>query len=219
LLRTSIMDRFCADLCNVLAAPMEQGPAEDPAERITGDAFIEWLKVNNLFLIPLDSEGRWFRYHHLFQDLLRNQLQHKASPDEIAALHARVSDWFVSQQLVDEAINHALAAGEVTAAAQIVEQNRVAVLNANRWHDLAKWLAKLPAAIKQQRVGLLLARWWVAYHQFRVSELAGLLQRVEAELGKEPTEPALAAELYFFRGYIAFWLGDRSRAWRPSKRR
>ncbi len=114
-----------------------------------GQGFITWLQTNNVFLIPLDTEDRWFRYHHLFQDLLRGELKRQCSNEEIAALHHGVSKWFDEKSLTDEAIHHAVAAGDFVGAVQIVERDRYAALNNDQWITVERWLARIPDQIKQ----------------------------------------------------------------------
>ena len=79
------------------------------------------LERSNLFLIALDNERRWFRYHHLFRDLLRFRLEAEATADAMKQLHRRASDWFAAQGLVEEAVRHAMQAGEAQRAAAIIE--------------------------------------------------------------------------------------------------
>jgi ATP/maltotriose-dependent transcriptional regulator MalT len=103
---TAILDHFCAPLCDAL-----QGLAGAPGTgEMNGDEFIARLQKDNLFLIALDTENRWFRYHHLFQQLLQDQLHRHWSPEEIAALHSRANGWFAENEMVDSAAKHALAA-------------------------------------------------------------------------------------------------------------
>jgi LuxR family maltose regulon positive regulatory protein len=131
---TAILDRFCASVCNVLSgADTEPGTGD-----IDGDEFIARLQRENLFLIPLDTENRWFRYHHLFQKVLQRQLKRRCSSEEIAALHFGASEWFAKNDLIDEGIQHALIAGDMNSAARMVEENRQAVLNTDRWYILEK---------------------------------------------------------------------------------
>jgi LuxR family maltose regulon positive regulatory protein len=89
LLRTSILERFCAGLCDAMALP--EGEAESGG--LSGVEFVQTLQDRNLFTIALDSQGMWFRYHHLFQDLLQAELTQRTQPAEIAALHLRASEW------------------------------------------------------------------------------------------------------------------------------
>jgi LuxR family maltose regulon positive regulatory protein len=106
LLSTSIVDRFCADLCDVLGG-VDAKPSEG---EIDGAAFIAKLQKDNLFLVALDTENRWFRYHHLFHQLLQDQLNQGWRPEEIAALHSRANAWFAENDTIDDAKNHTLVA-------------------------------------------------------------------------------------------------------------
>jgi ATP/maltotriose-dependent transcriptional regulator MalT len=103
---TAILDRFCAPLCDALQG-LDGAPGTG---EMNGDEFIARLQKDNLFLIALDTENRWFRYHHLFQQLLQDQLHRHWSPEEIAALHSRANGWFAENEIVDDAIRHAPAA-------------------------------------------------------------------------------------------------------------
>ena len=79
--------------------------------------------ASNLFIIPLDLENRWFRYHHLFRQLLRTQMRRQNRPEEIAALHSRASRWFDENGLIEEALEHAIQAGDADWAAEIDAQS------------------------------------------------------------------------------------------------
>ena len=104
LLKSSILDRFCAPLCDaIFSADAEPGNAQNGARQ-----FIAWLKKENLFLINLDAEDQWFRYHHLFKDLLKRQLRRHYSAGDIKILHAKASEWFEFEGLITESIKHAL---------------------------------------------------------------------------------------------------------------
>ncbi|MCP4290969.1 MAG: LuxR family transcriptional regulator, partial [bacterium] len=129
LLATAILDRFCAPLCDAVCVP----GTKSLECKMGGKQFLKWLEKSDLFVVPLDEQGRWFRYHHLFQKLLQRQLKHRFDTDEITVLHIRASLWFAENNLIDEALQHALAAGDVSAAAQLVEQNRHAPLNEDKW--------------------------------------------------------------------------------------
>ena len=99
LLSTSILDRFCADLCDVLGG-VDAKPSEG---KIDGAAFIAKLQKDNLFLVALDTENRWFRYHHLFHQLLQDQLNQGWRPDQVAALQSRANHWFAENDIIDDA--------------------------------------------------------------------------------------------------------------------
>lgn len=137
LLRTSILDRMCAPLCDAVLRDSS----------ISGQETLERLQHANLFIIPLDSERRWYRYHHLFGDLLRQRLGKNLTPNEIAELNIRASDWYEQNGLMLEAFHHALNAGEFVRATHLAE---------DVWQDMERnfqtaawlgWVKKLPNAI------------------------------------------------------------------------
>jgi LuxR family maltose regulon positive regulatory protein len=114
LLRTSILERLCGPLCDAVL----QGPSA------SGQETLEYLERANMFLIPLDNERRWYRYHHLFAELLRQRLQGSAASlteDEVAELHVRASRWYEDNGLESEAIHHALIAQDFERAASLIE--------------------------------------------------------------------------------------------------
>jgi LuxR family maltose regulon positive regulatory protein len=199
LLRTAILDRFCSPLCGAIGAAE---PTTGGAPGIDSDQFIEGLLSGNLFTIPLDARGEWFRYHHLFQHLLQRELKNQMSPDEIAGLHSRASHWFESQGLIEEAIQHALKAGNVVTAAEIFERHQQAELDLDRWYVVEGWLAMLPAEIIQQRPRLLLTQMWGLYNQYRLLEIPPLLARAESLLTDEAADESLLGEAHFYRGLL-----------------
>ncbi len=201
MLGASILDRFCPEVLDAVFGP---GNPSGPG----GRELVDRLERHSLFTISLDARGEWYRYHHLFRDLLRGLLRESASAEEIAALHSRASEWFESRGLIGESIGHALAAGDVVRAAELVERHRHAELDADRWYVVDTWLARLPAEIKAQRPGLLLAEAWANFFQLRLDRMASLLEQVEPLLDEEKTEPGLSGEVHYFRGYLSYWEGE-----------
>ena len=108
LLQTAILDRFCAPLCNAVT------------EREDGKEMLDVLERSNLFLIPLDDKRQWYRYHHLFAEVLQAHLL-EAQPDRVSALHRRASAWYEQNGLRSDAIRHALAAKDFERAAGLIE--------------------------------------------------------------------------------------------------
>ncbi len=125
LLATSILDRFCAPLCEYVlgSAAGQDGSACDVP------ACMQWLERHNLFVIPLDSHRQWYRYHHLFQQLLQRRLLSEAGPEQAAELHRRAAAWFAGQDLIDEAIRHALAINDIGQAAELMVAGTCDALN------------------------------------------------------------------------------------------
>ena len=116
LLRTSILDRLCGPLCDAVL-----GSSPVPALEITGQKALEYLARANLFTVPLDDERHWYRYHHLFGNLLRQRLRERCTAEEIAELHMRASEWFENNGLMLEAFQHAAAANDVVRAERLIE--------------------------------------------------------------------------------------------------
>ena len=221
LLRASLLERFCAGVCDALGqgdTGAETGPEGKPAAAgLSGSAFIHTLQNGNLFTIALDDQGEWFRYHHLFGDLLRVELEKSFAPAAIAELHRRASDWFERQGLIDEAIRHALKAGDSIRAAEVVERHREGILDSDKWYILEKWLAQLPETVVQQRVELLLARVWMLFLHFRFEAVPQILDQIESLLCNDTGREALRGEVALMRGYIAMVLGDSAGSLRNIK--
>jgi LuxR family maltose regulon positive regulatory protein len=174
LLKTSLLDRLCGPLCEALT-----GLGDSVCD---GQAYLEWLEQTNLFTMALDSQGRWFRYHHLFQQLLQSRLQRQAGPDEIAELHRRASAWLVGNGFIEEAIGHSLAASDETTAAHIIEAHRHEAMNRERWQQLEAWLRLLPRHLIDERPQLLLVEAWILQKQWRYGDMAPYLARIETLL-------------------------------------
>jgi LuxR family maltose regulon positive regulatory protein len=204
LLGTAILDRFCAPLCEAVCAPGTQvSSCEDG-----GWEYIAWLKKENLFLIPLDDGNRWFRFHHLFRKLLLNHLKRRFSAEDINALHDRASVWFADNGMIEDAVRHALAAGDETGAAQLVVQNRQAAVNAERWFELEKWLSILPEGMIQQQPELLLAKAWIHYYHYDYGFIPAVLERAESLLSNHPHRQPLSGEINLFKGIAFVFQGD-----------
>jgi LuxR family maltose regulon positive regulatory protein len=208
LLATCVLERFCPELCDELCA--SYGTAS--GGEFTSADFIAKLLDKNLFTIPLDTQGEWFRYHKLFQDLLREQLKISKSPAEIATLHSRASQWFESQDLIDEAIHHALAMEDVERAAQLVERNARVAMNKDKWYVVVKWLNQLPAAVVEERPELLLATALMYFFHMKAVAIEPLLDRIDELMGGDPMTHDFSGEVATFRGFLAFYRDDTDRA-------
>jgi LuxR family maltose regulon positive regulatory protein len=204
MLEASVLGRFCPELLDAVCLPRESSQPPGPS----GRELVDLLQQGNLFVVPLDVHGEWFRYHHLFRQLLEGQLKRQAGGDAVAALHARASQWFESRGLITEALEHSLAARDFERAAELVEKHRHAELDADRWYVVEQWLARLPAELKARRPGLLLAEAWAAFFRFRLARMASVVEEVEPLLGARTAEPGLRGELDYFRGYLCYWGGE-----------
>ncbi len=154
LLRTSILDRFCGPLCDAVVL--------DPSA--SGQATLDYLDHANLFLVPLDNERRWYRYHQLFAELLRLRLHQStaASPGDerggVDELHKRASQWYEDHGLSMEAFHHAVAANDIERAARLVEGKGNPLHFRGVVTALLDWLESLPKTVLDARPSL-----WVTY--------------------------------------------------------
>ncbi len=216
LLQTSILDRFSAPLCDEMLGAVQLS--------ISSQAIIEGLERANSFLIPLDYEGVWYRYHHLFQELLRHRLLDRYSRERLAALHGRASVWLARKGLVDEALHHALAAEDVAAAAQLVEQHRWQALNHRQWRQMERWLDQLPSEMVEQRPALLLLRAWLLHTRFRLMDIPPLLDHAETLLDsdkcdlEEHTRALLRGEIDALESQNCYWRGEGQRCLELARR-
>jgi LuxR family maltose regulon positive regulatory protein len=187
LLRSSIVDRFCAPLLDALDDDADRAPC--------GEEWLVTLKRVNLFISSLDPEGTWYSFHHLFQDALREQLTIRRDAGYVAVLHRRASAWFANQGLIEAAIRHALAAGEHRQATLLVEENFHRTID--REDDpsrLEAWIKLLPPEVADHAPGVLLARAWIARLRNRLTELPTLLRAVESLLDEDRTRDEAARE-------------------------
>ena len=213
LFKTAVLDRFCAPLCDaVLGDSDAQSEAPLIASAAGSQAILEALQQDHLFIVPLDGQRRWFRYHHLFQQLLSVELKKRYSADEIAGYHLKASSWYGQNGLVDEALQHALEAGDDLAAAYLLEENARPLLDEDRWHVLEKWMSRLPDSVIRQRPRLLMAKAWVGFHQFAVQAIPPILELVETILEDDAAAQPLWGEVDFFWGHHWYWQGQRTRS-------
>jgi LuxR family maltose regulon positive regulatory protein len=184
MLYTSILDRFCAPLCQALAGASEAD--------IDGQAFLDWLVGSNLFVVPLDNQRRWYRYHHLFQELLQHRLEQRLSAEQIADLHKRASAWFAENGLIHEALQHAIAAGDITSAVKLVAEHRRDLMNQEQWHNLGRWLRLFPPKLVEGEPELLVTKAWVLYNRSQNPEMVAVLDQAETLLARNASQTAAA---------------------------
>lgn len=213
LLALAIPERFCAGLCAALLDP--------PGDDMPAEARLRQLVAANLFLIPLDEDGQWYRYHHLFRDLLRQRMRFAIGEREERALHRRAAGWFERAGLLEEALRHYLAAGEVEAGADLVERAAGEVLTTRvpNWILLRSILA-LPGGVIDRRPDLLLLEAFLRSTNYDVNGVADMVARIEAltSAAAEQAHPYVEADLDALRCFLAFWRGDLAQAIRVGER-
>jgi LuxR family maltose regulon positive regulatory protein len=200
LLRTSILDRMCGTLCDaVLGSPST-----------SGQETLEYLERTNLFIVPLDSERRWYRYHHLFGDLLRQRL---GKPKEFAEFHLRASQWHEENGDLGVAFHHAIAAGDFVRAAGLAEAVWQGMNESFQMAAWLGWVKKLPEEVIRVRPVLctLLGRAFADVGEPEASELR--LQDAErcldgSDVANEAQLVPLPAIIALTRAYNAQVQGD-----------
>jgi len=193
LLSTSILNQLTAPLCDAILAGEAGCEPTRPASII-----LDELMHANLFIIPLDLEQRWYRYHPLFAELLRGYL-HQSNADEIPALHARASAWFEGQGLISEAIRHSFAANDWERVIRLISANIFALLEQNELNSVARQLDYLMHEPNPARPWLLVARAWLAAYTGQLSTVEPILKQAGGEIDGLKSE----AELQNLGGHIA----------------
>ena len=181
LLETSVLDRLSGELCDAVTG------------RAGSQALLERVEQAGLFLVPLDEVRGWWRYHHLFADLLLARVQAER-PARVVALHRAAAAWHEEHDLADAAVRHALAAGDAAWAARLIEQHFDAVMQQGQRATIHRWLALLPADLVHARARLNLAQAWMAVVGGHV-EAAGVAldaaHRAPAPPAEKPFEPSV----------------------------
>jgi LuxR family transcriptional regulator, maltose regulon positive regulatory protein len=166
LLETSVLERLTGELCDAVTG------------RAGSQAMLTDIERAGLFLVPLDEVRGWWRYHHLFADLLRARLQAE-QPGRVQALHRAAAVWCEEHDLADDAVRHALGAGDTEWAAWLVERHVETLLGRSERVTLHRWLSALPAQAVRDRPRLCLAQAYGAAQGFQLEALEALLDDAE----------------------------------------
>ena len=179
LLETSVLERLSGELCDAVTG------------RSGSQAMLHHIERAGLFLVPLDEVRGWWRYHHLFADLLRARLEQEQS-GRVQELHRAAAAWSDEHDLGDDAVRHALAAGDAAWAAQLVERHVDMLLRRSEGVTLRRWLSTLPVEVLRARARLCLAQGFNAVVSGQVEGIEPLLddaERAFAATGSQPPEP------------------------------
>ncbi len=193
LLKTSILSRLCGPLCEAVIG--------DTKEHIDSRATLQDLEKQNLFLVPLDDARHWYRYHHLFADVLNQHLE-RVMPEQVRELHCRASEWFEQQGLIPDAIHHTLMARDPERAVRLVEENGCLLLMAGEVVTLDQWLeAVRPFAPNHPWFAIL--KGWILSLTGQQEQVAPVLDRADRLLAA--LDPALEsnASVRIMRGALA----------------
>jgi LuxR family maltose regulon positive regulatory protein len=178
LLRTSVLEKMSAGLCEAL-------PGVKNAQ-----SMLEATLKANLFLVPLDARRTWFRYHHLFSELLRARLN-ELHPGLAADLHAAAAAWYEPHEMIEEALYHRLAARDTQGAARLIETHWRRPVEAGEYDTAIEWFQALPPALMRARPRLALSFCWVLWLRGQIDRLGEWLDAAEAAMADSSGRDAL----------------------------
>ena len=205
LMLTSILDHMCGSLCeSVIDADLE--------EPVAGQEMLEALERMNLFVIPLDDERRWYRYHHLFADVLRKRLEQHC-PDSLPKLHQRASLWFEQNGLVPEAIGHSLTAGDQERVIQLIEQHGALLLIRGELDALSNWI-KTVESRSQMHPWIHIIKAWLFIltgQPERAEEVLQIAEKLISPLETDTQIKIMQGAIATGRSYRSFINGDTNR--------
>ncbi len=194
LLRTSILDRFNASLCEAIIGKVEGA--------WNARACLDWIERSEMFITALDDRREWYRYHHLFQELLQQRLFTDLSSDQVNDLHRLASAWFEEHGYLDEAMQHAIKAGDLELAAHQMSAGLRDVINREDRPTLDRWLHLIPEEMIQQRPELLMLRAWSLQFAWQLSLQMKVLHQVEELLNTQQDGTLSENEVKMLRGQI-----------------
>jgi LuxR family transcriptional regulator, maltose regulon positive regulatory protein len=182
MMRTSVLDRMCGPLCDAVTA-------SGGSWRI-----LEGLERSNQFVIPLDASRHWYRFHQLFAELLRHELD-RAEPGLAPLLHRRASAWHRQHGSITEAIGHAMSAGDLADARELIAAHWNAYINEGLAETVEAWLNRLPPAMVTEDARMCLVMGWISRHLGRLDEVEPWLEAAGAATPQGPlTEGSTSIE-------------------------
>jgi LuxR family maltose regulon positive regulatory protein len=190
LLQTALLDRLTGSLCDAVRF----GDTQSPADQDNGQATLKTLEHANLFIVSLDEERRWYRYHHLFADLLRQRL-HQTQPERLPILHRRASEWYEQKGFVDEAIDHALRGEYYERAAYLIEDQLGVNYERVDPTTLRRWLAEMPGELVFSRPHLCILHAWSLFTSGQLEGAEQSLRAAEAAVAEAVVAEAAAAKV------------------------
>ena len=200
LLQTAILDRLTGDLCDAVTGQNH------------GQKILDRLDQNNLFIIPLDEERRWYRYHHLFADLLR-QRQNQTQAENMPTLHIKASEWFCKEGDNREAIKHSLAAKDYARAIELIEAIGVDVLQQGNHTSVSAWINTIPEEIIIKHPYLCVLHAWILQLTGKVETAEDRLTIAEQTLSRNLEQKDDGVDktrglLSYRRAYACFLSGE-----------
>ena len=196
LLSTSHLERMCAPLCDAILD-----------NRTDSESVLRQLEQANVFIVPLDDQGTWYRYHHLFRDFLQNRLK-KIDPDRVGTVNRSASEWFSSHNFLREAVQHAIGTRDWDYAASMVEQHCFTMMLHSELFTIAEWCAAFPAEVLQRHPLLCIMQSWTLVFSFQRQnreKVEALLHQAELTISKMEDKQAgqmLIDQIVVVRTYL-----------------
>jgi LuxR family maltose regulon positive regulatory protein len=223
LLFTSILERLTAPLCDAVLAG-DEGSEREGDDRSTHSepllagqsaSILEYLERANLFLVPLDDERIWYRYHHLFADLLRTQLERSLGAQGVAQLHARASDWHGRNGSILEAIHHASMASDDERVERFIGQNYMELVRRGEQSWIRSWTGTVSKELVYRRPWLCIYEAYSHSWFGELDEADRLLTEAEKRIQSEGAAPdarSMQAHLAYVKSRVTAMRGDMQRA-------
>lgn len=241
LLYTSILNRLTAPLCDTLLTkpppdnqPPPPQPSDDPNpsspipnpqsstsnlqppiinyQLPPSQTILDQLNQANLFIIPLDDERRWYRYHHLFADLLRDRLSQQIDSDELADLHRRASDWYRTHGPTTEAMSHALAALDTQRIVTLVREKAVTLVSQGEFMAMLSWLEHLPPEMTRSWSRIPLLPVWAMVLTGQLDSVEPRLRELEQQFNFDDDPTPVSGEITAIRAFVAYFRRDMAQA-------
>ncbi|OBG33122.1 helix-turn-helix transcriptional regulator [Mycobacterium alsense] len=206
LLRTSVLRRLNGELCDAIL-------------QTSGSASVlEKIERENLFVVPLDMSRRWYRYHQLFGELLRTELR-RSEPDLVADLHRRAATWFETEGLIDEAVRHLVAGGDIARSADLIAADWVDEFNGGGRSTVSSLLDLLPEETVLRDPRLSVARAWIALSGGQLDDAAEWIEAVETgSAGDTADGAAVSAQAVVLRAVHSFKTAELAAALEAARR-
>jgi LuxR family maltose regulon positive regulatory protein len=224
---TAPLEMLCAPLCSEVLDAVSILPDEAASRFVTAGrsvqdppridcrAVLEYLDRTNLFIVPLDGSRQWYRYHHLFRDMLLYWLQTRYTADEIAAINRQAAAWYARNGHIEAAVRQLLAAGEAAEAAELIEVNLPGALGRVPWPAVQQMLSSLSDGVIAEHPILLLARAWLKWTLQRYDLLPNLLHQAEVLLNQAELNYGMGRPMWL-QGWIdALWAIVHTLRWEP----
>ncbi len=208
ILKIAIPDQFCDELVNELCFSHVKNQDAD----ISGEDVIQILLNANLFTISLDFKGKWYRFHHLFREMLLKQLKKQLSVDEMNAYHLKVSEWFDKNDFKEAAVKHALKGQKTDLAVHLVNSYKYEMMETGQIHRLNNLIDLLPPGIIDVTPGLLTAKSLIMEYRGQLADWIGFKEKAKALLSKisieSPEINDIRGELEAIEGELYLLSGD-----------